>query len=185
MTGASRRASHQSTAGSEQDIPKPLRHPLLAGPCSLKTDPMRPRHDCRGRQPALKPLSARGNSDRSRAVVMRALHTGELSCTRPSMVPPKPVSIISGHNDTYKVERIRTPEGRNRPAAVDRRGTARRRSCCGCSLPTGQARARTSAPRPPDRTPLAAICPLPAPDGGAGRLTCSPSARRRRRGWRR
>jgi branched-chain amino acid transport system substrate-binding protein len=37
--------------------------------------------------------------------------TGEISYTRPSMVPPKPVSIISVHNGKYKVERIWTPEG--------------------------------------------------------------------------
>ncbi|UUP19743.1 ABC transporter substrate-binding protein [Nitratireductor thuwali] len=35
--------------------------------------------------------------------------TGEISYTRESMVPPKPVSIISVHNGEYQVEEIWTP----------------------------------------------------------------------------
>jgi branched-chain amino acid transport system substrate-binding protein len=37
--------------------------------------------------------------------------TGEISYTRPSMVPPKPVSIISVQKGQYRVEKIWTPEG--------------------------------------------------------------------------
>lgn len=35
--------------------------------------------------------------------------TGEISYTRPSMVPPKPISIISVHNGDFKVETIWRP----------------------------------------------------------------------------
>src|SRR5690606_17971088 len=36
--------------------------------------------------------------------------TGEISYTRESMVPPKPISIISVHGGEFKVEEIWTPK---------------------------------------------------------------------------